>query len=106
MDGHTLKNLIKRARAGDAKAFGELYGEFAKDLYRFALYTLKDPYDAEDAVQSAALIAYKSIPGLKNDSSFKSWFFKILYNECLKILCSGSKKKEIFSQKFRKCLDK
>lgn len=94
MDGHTLKNLIKKAKAGDRNAFGELYGEYMKELYRFALYTLKNPHDAEDAVQSAALTAYKKIGTLRNDGSFKSWFFKILYNECMKTVCSVNKKNE------------
>ncbi len=94
MDGYDLKKLIKKAKAGDCNAFGELYGKYKNELYRFALYTLKDTYDAEDAVQSAALTAYKSIGSLRNEGSFKSWFFKILYNECLKILSAGAKKHE------------
>lgn len=94
MDGHTLKNLIKKAKNGDCNAFGELYGEYMNELYRFALYTLKSPFDAEDAVQSAALTAYRKLGDLRNDGSFKSWFFKILYNECLKIISSGSRKYE------------
>lgn len=95
MDGQEIKSLIKKAKHGDSKAFGMLYGEYAKELYRFALYTLKSACDAEDAVQSAALIAYRKLKDLKKDESFKSWFFKILYNECRKILSQKSKLYEI-----------
>lgn len=85
MDGQTIKNLIKQAKNGDAGAFGELYSVYATELYRFALYTLKNTFDAEDAVQNAAVNAYRKIKDLKKEDSFKSWFFKILYNECRKI---------------------
>ena len=31
------RDLIRRARRGDAKAFARLYSEIYRDLYRFAL---------------------------------------------------------------------
>lgn len=86
MDGQNMQNLIKHAKKGNAYAFGELYAEYSTQLYRFALYTLKNPQDAEDAVQNAAMNAFCKIRDLKKDESFRSWFFKILYNECRKIL--------------------
>lgn len=95
MDRHKLKNLIKKAKGGDCTAFGELYGEYATELYRFALYTLKNEADAQDAVQSAALTAFRKIKDLRNDMSFKSWFFKILYNECRKTAGALSRKNEL-----------
>lgn len=42
--------LIKKAKKGDVEAFGELYTTVYKKLYRFALYILKNPQDAEDVV--------------------------------------------------------
>lgn len=41
---------IKQAKSGDTDAFANLYRIYYTDLYRFALYTLKNPADAEDAV--------------------------------------------------------
>ncbi len=95
MDGQKMKYLIKKAKNGDAVSFGELYGEYAKELYRFALYTLKNTHDAEDAVQSAALLAFRKIGGLKKDESFKAWFFKILYNECRKVFSEKARSNEV-----------
>ncbi len=86
MNETLLKNLIKDAQKGDAAAFGRLYAELSHELYRFALYYLRREQDAEDAVQDAALAAYKSIRYLKKTESFRSWFFKILSNECKKTL--------------------
>ncbi|MBO5396325.1 MAG: RNA polymerase sigma factor [Clostridia bacterium] len=93
-----MKKLIKSAKKGNSEAFGELYSLYGKDLYRFALYTLHDTFDAEDAVQNAALAAFRKIGDLKKEESFKSWFFKILYNECMKILGHKSRTFEVPSE--------
>ena len=98
MDGQKITSLIKQAKKGSADAFGEIYSLYAKDLYRFALYNLKNTFDAEDAVQNAAIIAFTKIGSLKKDESFKSWFFKILYNECLKISTAKSRVSEVPSE--------
>lgn len=76
--------LIKRARKGDVKAFSELYARIHVELYKFALYTLKHPQDAEDAVSEAVIAAYENIISLKKEESFRSWIFKILSNQCNK----------------------
>ena len=86
MNEEILKKLIIDAKKGDAEAFGKLYSEYARDLYRFALYYLRNDADAEDAVQDAALTAYRSIRSLRKHEAFRSWFFKILSNECKKRL--------------------
>lgn len=53
-----------------------------KDLYRFALYTLKNPHDAEDIVSETVTDAYASFSKLRNLSSFRAWIFRILSNKC------------------------
>ncbi len=74
--------LIRRAQRGDAKAFSGLYARIYKELYRFALYTMKHPQDAEDAVSEAVIAAYENIHKLKKEESFRSWIFTILANQC------------------------
>ena len=65
--------LAKRAMHGNADAFGELYTQFSDGMYRYALYHLGSREAAQDAVQEAALEAYKSIGKLRNASAAKSW---------------------------------
>lgn len=77
-----LTKLIREAQTGNSKAFAQVYSFYANDLYRFALWYTGKSADAEDAVQEAVLIAFKNIAKLKKASSFKSWIFKILANEC------------------------
>ena len=74
--------LIQRAKRGDIKAFSELYSRIYVELYRFALYTLKHPQEAEDAVSDTVMAAYEKISGLKKEESFRSWIFTILSNHC------------------------
>lgn len=76
------QNLIRQAIQGDTHAFAKLYETIYKDLYRFALYTLKNPEDAEDCVSDTVMDAWAQIKSLRKEESFKSWIFKILSNKC------------------------
>ena len=74
--------LVEAARAGDAKAFARLYETIYKELYRFALYTLQNKEDAEDAVSETVTDAYATINKLRSADAFKPWMFRILSNKC------------------------
>lgn len=70
----------------DAKAFAKMYETVYRDLYRFALCTMKNSHDAEDAVSEAVMNAYEHIASLRSEGSFRSWIFTILVNVCKKRL--------------------
>ena len=53
--------LAEQARSGSKEAFCELYGMYKDRLYRYALYRLGDPDDAEDAVSECVLAAWQGI---------------------------------------------
>ena len=77
-----MASTLEKAKQGDANAFAELYGMYAKDFYRFALCMLKVREDAEDAVQDAAISVYKHLVNIKRDDAFKPYFFTVLANDC------------------------
>ena len=77
-----LRDLTEKAKAGDARAFGQLYETVYTDLYHFALYRLGNPEEAEDAVQETVLEAFRGIEGLKKPEAFRSWIFTILTARC------------------------
>lgn len=85
------EKLIKDATAGSAEAFCSLYGEYKDKLYRYALYRLGNPADAEDAVSECVLSAWQNIGSLRNAKAFGSWIFRILSN------CCASRIKEIIN---------
>ncbi len=66
----------------DQQTFIRLYREVYQDLYRFALYTLKNTHDAEDVTSDAVTDAYESFSKLRSPDSFRPWIFKILSNKC------------------------
>lgn len=83
---------VKKAKRGDAAAFAGLYQQVYADLYRFALYTLKNKTDAEDAVSETVVDAFASIGKLRQPEAFKGWIFRILYNKCKDKLREYTKK--------------
>lgn len=62
--------------------FCRLYGMHKDKLYRYALYHLGSPEDAEDAVSDAVLAAWAGIGKLRSEDAFGSWIFSILANTC------------------------
>ena len=76
------EKLINEAIGGSKEAFCSLYGQYKDRLYRYALYRLGDPDDAEDAVSDCVLAAWQSIGSLRSSKAFGTWIFRILSNCC------------------------
>lgn len=60
-------------------------------FYRMAYSYTKHQEDALDAVQSAVCKALEAHESIKNDDAVKTWFYKILMNECFLVLKKRSK---------------
>ena len=88
------KQLAYEARQGSKEAFAQLYQAVYQDLYRFALYVLKNPEDAQDAVAETVADAYAEITKLRDSEAFKGWIFKILSNKCKRKLKEYTRKTE------------
>lgn len=84
----TELSLAEQAREQNPDAFAALYACVYQDLYRFALYTLGNPTDAEDVVSDTVADAYASIHKLRSAESFRPWIFRILTNKCRRMLKS------------------
>ncbi len=84
--------------------FIEQYNLVYKDLYRFALYTLKSAHDAEDIVSDTVVDAYASFSKLRDINSFRAWIFRILSNKCKKKLkeYADRRKKETADEFYEK----
>lgn len=52
------------------------------DSFRLATFILRDPEAAEDAVQEAALLAWRKRRSLRDDQAVDGWFTRILVNVC------------------------
>ena len=76
------RELVRQAKKGKREAFAKLYETVYEDMYRFALYVLKDREDAEDAVAETVADAFESIGKLRKEEAFRAWIFQILSNKC------------------------
>jgi RNA polymerase sigma-70 factor (ECF subfamily) len=68
------------AEAG-AEQFEELVLSHLDDAYTLARYLLRDEHDAQDAVQDAALRAFRHFGGFRHGDP-RSWFLAIVRNSC------------------------
>ena len=74
---------LSRALQGDSDSFSRLIEPLLDPAYRLAAVMLADRTAAEDAVQEAAVKAWRKLRQLRGDEgSLRSWFLSIVANEC------------------------
>jgi RNA polymerase sigma-70 factor (ECF subfamily) len=66
----------------DLVAFEELLRPEYRTAYRLAYAMLHNSSEAEDAVQEAALRAWRRIGNLHEEREFRHWFLAIVANQC------------------------
>jgi RNA polymerase sigma-70 factor (ECF subfamily) len=79
----TDTELIARIRAGDVVAFELVMRRYNRRLFRIARSILKDPSEAEDALQESYLRAYANIGSFQGLAGFSAWLCRIVSNEAL-----------------------
>jgi RNA polymerase sigma factor (sigma-70 family) len=73
--------LVSRARAGDADAFGALVALHQEVAFRVALLVIGDAAEAEDAVQEAFVRAYRALGRFRSGEPFRPWLLRIAANQ-------------------------
>lgn len=79
-------NLITRVLDGESSLFHALVSPCERSMFFMALSLLGNEADAEDAVQEAALKAYRALAGFRRESSFSTWLIQITINEARAML--------------------
>ncbi|HHT9152499.1 MAG TPA: RNA polymerase sigma factor [Candidatus Hypogeohydataceae bacterium YC40] len=74
--------LINRLKEGDKEAFEELVERYKEKCFALAYRFLGNPEDARDISQEAFAQVYLHIKDFRSESTFKTWFFKIIINLC------------------------
>ncbi|MBS1861196.1 MAG: sigma-70 family RNA polymerase sigma factor [Actinobacteria bacterium] len=77
--------LAKRAACGDPEAFAAIFRRYERDLYRFCVGILREPQDAQDAVQNTMVRAMRALPGERRDMQLKPWLYRIAHNEAVEL---------------------
>jgi RNA polymerase sigma-70 factor, ECF subfamily len=76
----TDRELVDRARAGEAVAFGELVRRHQQRIHRLAVHMLRDRAEAEDVTQETFIRAYQALARFDGRSEPYTWFYRITVN--------------------------
>jgi RNA polymerase sigma-70 factor (ECF subfamily) len=75
--------LVALARTGDRAAFGRLLERHLSAARRVALAAVGQPSDADEAVQEAAVAAWRRLDGLHDPGAFRGWFMRIVWRKAI-----------------------
>ncbi|MEC0226511.1 sigma-70 family RNA polymerase sigma factor [Paenibacillus alba] len=98
-----LEQWVRQAQSGDQDAFVRFVREVEQTLYAVARAMLNSDEDCADAIQEAILKAYRSLGALQEPAYAKTWFTRIVINECNRIL--NNRKKVVTLQKINSYRD-
>lgn len=76
---------VRRLQRGDQSALDDLYAACAEPAIRTAYLITRSQVAAEDAVQEAFVQVLRMISTLRDASSFRPWFFRIVVNSAKRL---------------------
>jgi RNA polymerase sigma-70 factor (ECF subfamily) len=76
------EELVRMCKAGNEAAFNELIERYKKMGFSLAYNMTGSAEDAEDIAQDAFVAVYNYIKAFREESSFSTWFYKIVLNLC------------------------
>ncbi|WP_312886727.1 RNA polymerase sigma factor SigM [Actinocrinis puniceicyclus] len=68
---------------GDREAFSELFNRHRDRLWAVALRTTGDPEEAADALQDAAVSAFRAVAAFRSEAAVGTWLYRIVVNASL-----------------------
>ena len=78
------KEIVERAKGGEAEAFGALYDHYQPKIYRFVLLKTSHKETAEDLTHQAFLAAWQNIHKFSHRGfPFGSWLYQIAKNSVI-----------------------
>lgn len=94
----TDADLMSEIKAGNMKAFDQLYNRYCKKLLSFSISIIKSREEAENIVQEVFLALWMNRDKISNDSSVKYYIFTIAYNTAISALRRKAKDDKFFEQ--------
>jgi RNA polymerase sigma-70 factor (ECF subfamily) len=89
-------DIIAAILGGRPEAYAELVDRYRDRCNRFAVRFLGDRDDADEALQSAFLRAFRGLAGFRDSGRFESWLFQIVVNECRTLATRRARRAERF----------
>jgi RNA polymerase sigma-70 factor (ECF subfamily) len=75
--------VVQAVLAGDCHAYATLVRRHNQSLYRACRSILRDDAEAEDAVQTAWINAYRGLAQFRDEAPFRTWLMRIAVREAL-----------------------
>jgi RNA polymerase sigma-70 factor (ECF subfamily) len=88
-------SVLVAAQRGDAQAFATIVRHYEYRLRVIAYRILGDAHLMEDALQDAAIKAYRALPAFRGDAALGTWLTRIVYTTCLNYLARA--RREVLS---------
>ena len=82
MDHRPDAVIVAEVLAGDAEAYAYLVRRYQDEYFRFAVRMLGGRDDADEALQSAFLRAFRALAECRDPERFGAWLYQIVANEC------------------------
>lgn len=78
-----IRELVRRAQAGEGAAFGFLYEETVDRVYAVCLRLSGNASHAEDLTQDVFIRCWEKLTLFHGDSQFTSWLYRLTVNHVL-----------------------
>ncbi len=79
-------DVLTRARAGNAEAWGALYKQYGAQIFRFCRRALPTKEDAEDATMEVFMKIRDKLGQYDPARPFTAWLYKVAANHCWDLL--------------------
>lgn len=90
--------LADAVRQGDKAAFSQLYDNYSAALYGVCLRMLEDEAEAQDALQSAMVKAWRNFSSFDHrKAGLYTWLLNITRNDCIDRIRSNGRKPAIMN---------
>lgn len=87
--------LIEKCKNGDIESFEKLIEKYQVVAFNIAYRMIGNKEDASDMAQEALIKVFKSLKSFRGDSSFSTWFYRIVTNKCIDTLRKMKKVKTV-----------
>ncbi len=77
------EQIVERALAGDADAFGEIVSRWERRIFALAYGMLGREEEARDATQETFISAFRNLRGFRGEAKVSSWLHRIAINQCI-----------------------
>ncbi|HEV2763064.1 MAG TPA: sigma-70 family RNA polymerase sigma factor [Pyrinomonadaceae bacterium] len=77
------EQMVLRAQAGDADAFGEIVRRWERPIYALSFGILGSAEDARDATQETFIAAFRALRNFRGEAKVSSWLHRIAVNQCI-----------------------